>query len=116
MELANSVTLVTGRAGGLGEAVVRRITAAGGSVIIVDLADEKAAKLAEDACEATAVYVRTDVTDEASVQNAVDEAKVLVTFRHVVIAHGGFDVVEKVVQRDGLPANLAGLARPSTCT
>lgn len=48
MKLDNSVALVTGGAGGLGEAAVRRIVATGGSVIIADLADDKAAKLAED--------------------------------------------------------------------
>jgi NAD(P)-dependent dehydrogenase (short-subunit alcohol dehydrogenase family) len=104
------VTLVTGGAGGLGEAAVRRIVESGGSVIIADLADDKATKLAES-LGTKAKYVRTDVTDEASVQHAVDEAGSLGTLRYAVIAHGGFGVAEKVVQRDGAPAGLAGFTK-----
>ena len=70
MELAGSVVLVTGGAGGLGEAAVRRLAAAGARVVIADLADERAEKLAADLGE-KAVYARTDVTDEASVSEAV---------------------------------------------
>ncbi|HEX3786224.1 MAG TPA: SDR family oxidoreductase [Pseudonocardiaceae bacterium] len=110
MELANNVVLVTGGAGGLGEAAVRRVVAAGASVVIADLADDKAEKLAAD-LGSNAKYVRTDVTDEASVRNAVAEAEQLGTFRYAVVAHGGFGVAEKVVKRDGTPAELAGFTK-----
>ena len=43
MELAGNVALVTGGAGGLGEATVRALVAAGSSVVIADLADERGA-------------------------------------------------------------------------
>lgn len=110
MALADSVVLVTGGAGGLGEAAVRRAAAAGASVVIADLADEKAKKLAADLGE-KAVYVRTDVTDEDSVRNAVAEAERLGTLRYAVVAHGGFGVAERVVQRDGNPASLGGFTK-----
>jgi NAD(P)-dependent dehydrogenase (short-subunit alcohol dehydrogenase family) len=110
MKLADSVVIVTGGAGGLGEATVREVAAAGASVVIADLADEKAEKLAAE-LGPKVKYVRTDVTDEASVQNTVDEAKSLGELRYAVIAHGGFGVAEKVVQRDGSPASLAGFTK-----
>ncbi|MGW0356729.1 3-hydroxy-2-methylbutyryl-CoA dehydrogenase [Nocardia sp. 852002-20019_SCH5090214] len=110
MNLADSVVLVTGGAGGLGEAVVREVAAAGAAVVIADLADEKAEKLAAD-LGSKVKYVRTDVTDEDSVRNAVAEAGKLGTFRYAVVAHGGFGVAEKVVGKDGNPASLTGFTK-----
>lgn len=110
MKLADSVVIVTGGAGGLGEATVREVAAAGASVVIADLSDEKAEKLAAELGPKVA-YVRTDVTDETSVQNTVDAAKALGELRYAVIAHGGFGVAEKVVQRDGSPAPLTGFTK-----
>jgi NAD(P)-dependent dehydrogenase (short-subunit alcohol dehydrogenase family) len=110
VELADSVVLVTGGAGGLGEAAVRRLAAACASVIIADLADDRAEKLAAD-LGSKAVYARTDVTDEASVAAAVARAQQLGAFRYAVIAHGGFGAAEKIVKRDGEPASLAGFTK-----
>jgi len=108
--LADSVVLVTGGAGGLGEAVVREVAAAGAAVVIADLADDKAEKLAAD-LGSKVKYVRTDVTDEDSVRNAVAEAEKLGEFRYAVVAHGGFGVAEKVVGKDGNPASLQGFTK-----
>jgi NAD(P)-dependent dehydrogenase (short-subunit alcohol dehydrogenase family) len=109
-ELANSVVLVTGGAGGLGEAAVRKVVDAGATAVIADLSDERAGKLAAD-LGSKAKYVRTDVTDEASVLNAIAEAEKLGTFRFAVVAHGGWGIAEKVVQRDGSPATLEGFTK-----
>jgi NAD(P)-dependent dehydrogenase (short-subunit alcohol dehydrogenase family) len=110
VELANSVVLVTGGAGGLGEAAVRRVADAGASVVIADLADDRADKLAAE-LGPKARYVRTDVTDEASLLGAVTEAEKLGPFRYAVVAHGGFGVAEKIVNRDGSPAALDGFTK-----
>lgn len=110
MKLADSVAIVTGGAGGLGEATVRELAGAGAAVVIADLADDKAEKLAEDLGPAVK-YVRTDVTSESSVLNAIDTAKTLGPLRYAVVAHGGFGVAEKVVARDGSPAPLAGFTK-----
>jgi|SRR5690606_24531852 len=110
VDFRDSVVLVTGGAGGLGEAAVRRLAAAGASVVIADLADDRAKELAADLGE-RATYVRTDVTDEASVGAAVARAQELGALRFAVIAHGGFGVAERVVKRDGTPADLAGFTK-----
>lgn len=110
MVLADSVVLVTGGAGGLGEAVVRETVAAGASVLIADLSDECAKKLAAE-LGPKALYVRTDVTDETSVAEAVSRAGELGVLRNAVIAHGGFGVAERVVKRDGTPASLPGFTK-----
>jgi NAD(P)-dependent dehydrogenase (short-subunit alcohol dehydrogenase family) len=110
MQLADSAVLVTGGAGGLGEAAVRRLCDAGASVVIADLADDRAEKLAAE-LGPKARYVRTDVTDEASLLGAVAEAETLGPLRYAVVAHGGFGVAEKIVKRDGTPAALDGFTK-----
>ena len=45
----DGVAIVTGGAGGLGEAVVRKLHGEGVAVVVADLADERAAALAERA-------------------------------------------------------------------
>jgi NAD(P)-dependent dehydrogenase (short-subunit alcohol dehydrogenase family) len=110
MDLSSGVALVTGGAGGLGEAAVRRLAAAGARVVIADLADEKAEKLAAELGD-RAVYARTDVTDENSVQSAIQAARELGTLRWAVAAHGGFGVAQKLVGRDMAPAPLEGFTK-----
>jgi NAD(P)-dependent dehydrogenase (short-subunit alcohol dehydrogenase family) len=105
MELAKNVVLVTGGAGGLGEATVRAAIAAGASVVIADLNDEKGEKLAAELGTSTR-YVRTNVLDDGSVNRAIAAAGELGTFRFAVAAHGGFGVAQRVVQRDGSPADM----------
>jgi NAD(P)-dependent dehydrogenase (short-subunit alcohol dehydrogenase family) len=60
MQISGSSAIVVGGAGGLGEATVRRLHAAGAKVVIADLADEKGKALAD---ELDARYVRTDATN-----------------------------------------------------
>ncbi len=46
MQISGSSAIVVGGAGGLGEATVRRLSAAGAKVVIADLADDKGKELA----------------------------------------------------------------------
>src|SRR5699024_144044 len=58
--------IVSGGAGGLGEATVRRLHAEGLGVVIADLADDKGKALADE-LGSRAAFVRTDVTSDDSV-------------------------------------------------
>ena len=78
MKLNNTSTIVTGGAGGLGEAVVRAVVAAGGHAVIADLADAKGEALAVELGDAVR-YVRTDVLDDDTVQGASAAAGVAAT-------------------------------------
>jgi NAD(P)-dependent dehydrogenase (short-subunit alcohol dehydrogenase family) len=103
--------IVTGGAGGLGEAAVRRLHAEGLAVVISDLAEEKGLALAEELGPKSA-FVKTDVTDDASVAAAIAKAVELGTFRYGVIAHGGFGgKPERVVGRGGAPADFAAFQK-----
>jgi NAD(P)-dependent dehydrogenase (short-subunit alcohol dehydrogenase family) len=102
--------IVSGGAGGLGEATVRRLHAEGLGVVIADLADDKGKALADELGD-RAVFVSTDVTSEDSVQTAIDEANNLGRLRYGVVAHGGFGVAQRIVGRDGSPADFAGFTK-----
>ncbi len=70
MQLESISALVTGGSSGLGLATVRRLLAAGARVGIADLnppSDEDLAGLG-----AGVVYAKTDITDEAAVNDALD--------------------------------------------
>lgn len=95
--------IVSGGAGGLGEAVVRRLHLDGLGVIIADLAADKGKALADE-LGSRAQFVSTDVTREDSILGAIEEAKQLGQLRYAVVAHGGFGVAERIVGRDGNPA------------
>lgn len=69
----NSVVAVTGGATGLGEATVRKSVSGDGKAVILDLSDEKGQLLVEEFGESVH-FIKMDVTDEASVQAALDEA------------------------------------------
>lgn len=70
MKLADTVSIVTGGASGLGQATVERFVAAGGRAAIFDLNDEAGNALAEKLGE-HALFAKVNVTDEASVQAGI---------------------------------------------
>lgn len=105
MRLEGTSAIVTGGTGGLGEAVVRRLVAEGAAVVIADVGDEKGHALAE-ALGDRAAYVKTDVLDNATVGNALHKAQEMGSFQHAVVAHGGAGRPERIVGRDGVPADL----------
>jgi NAD(P)-dependent dehydrogenase (short-subunit alcohol dehydrogenase family) len=98
--------IVSGGAGGLGEATVRRLHADGLGVVIADPSADKGKTLADELGR-NAVFASTDVTNDESLQAAIEAANTLGTLRYAVIAHGGYGgPPERIVNRDGSPANL----------
>ena len=67
--LENKVAVITGGAGGIGGATVRRFAQAGAKVVIADVSD--ASELAE---EVAGIFVPTDVSDEEQVKALMDRA------------------------------------------
>jgi NAD(P)-dependent dehydrogenase (short-subunit alcohol dehydrogenase family) len=53
MAVNNRVALITGGAGGLGEATARKLHDAGAAVVIADLADDRGAALADESWTTT---------------------------------------------------------------
>lgn len=73
MQLAQSTAIVTGGASGLGEATVRLLAANGANVVIIDLNEERGHALAEE-LGSKVRFQKTDVTNEADVQAAINLA------------------------------------------
>lgn len=109
-EFEGASAIVSGGAGGLGEATVRRLHAEGLGVVIADLAEDKGKALADELGDKTE-FVSTDVTDEDSINTAIGVAQTLGTLRYAVVAHGGFGVAQRIVQRDGSPADFGGFTK-----
>ena len=73
MQVQRSAFLVTGGSSGLGAAVVRLFSHKGANIIVADLNEEAGTKIAAE-CGAGVRFVRTDVTEETSVDSAVKAA------------------------------------------
>lgn len=97
--------IVSGGAGGLGEATVRRLHADGLGVVIADLAADKGKALADE-LDGRALFAETDVTSENSILDTIERAQELGPLRYAVVAHGGYGVAQRMVQRDGSPADF----------
>ena len=108
MQISGSSAVVVGGAGGLGEATVRRLVAAGAKVVVADVADEKGKALEQ---ELDVRYVRTDATDEADVRAAMAEAEAMGPLRVSVDTHGGPAIGGRLLGKDGEPLDLAGFRK-----
>jgi NAD(P)-dependent dehydrogenase (short-subunit alcohol dehydrogenase family) len=107
VKLSGSSVIVTGGAGGLGEATSRRLAAAGAAVVVADLADDRGKALADD-LGGSATYVHVDVTEPDDVAAAIAAAQQRGPLRAAVAAHGGPVLAGRIVQRDGSPLGLEG--------
>ena len=108
MHIENHVFLVTGGASGLGAATASMLVRAGGKVVLADVSPGDA--LARELGDAKARYVRTDVTDEASMQAAVDLCVSAFGAIHGLVNCAGVAPGERVVGRNG-PHPLASFER-----
>jgi rhamnulose-1-phosphate aldolase/alcohol dehydrogenase len=86
--MVGKVALVTGGAGGIGQAIARRLLADGGCVVLTDIDDEAlqsvTAALEKAHGKDHVRGVRADVTDEASV---------IASFARAAIEFGGIDIL-----------------------
>jgi NAD(P)-dependent dehydrogenase (short-subunit alcohol dehydrogenase family) len=104
MELNGTAAIVSGGASGLGEATVRALAAAGCRVAVADLNAERGQEIA---AAVGGVFASTDVSDEQSVQAAVDAATGLGAPLRVVVSCAGIGWAARTVGRDGSPHDLA---------
>src|SRR5271165_3616204 len=104
MELNGTSAVVSGGASGLGEAAARVLAAAGATVVIADLNENRGKQVADDI---GGLFARTDVADEASVQAAVDAAVGTGSPLRVAVSCAGIGWAARTVSRDGTPHDLA---------
>lgn len=93
---------MSGGASGLGAATARRLTAAGVTVVIVDIQDELGESLA---AEIGGAYHHADVTVPDEVAVAIESASEIASLRSVVNC-AGIGPPARTIGRDGVPHDL----------
>lgn len=100
MRIEGTSALVTGGASGLGAATVRRLAQAGAKVVIADLNAETGEALAGE-LGGQALFVKTDVTSESSLQDAVKAAVERHGGLHINVNCAGIGIAMKVLGKNG---------------
>ncbi len=102
METKGRSAIVTGGAGGLGSATVRRLVELGMGVVVFDRDLDRAEQLAEE-LDGAASAAGGDVVDDEAVGAAIDAAGRLGPLSVVVNVAGGGVGTGRTVARDGTP-------------
>ena len=108
MEIKGAGALVTGGASGLGEGTVRALAAAGAVVTIADLNEERGRAVAD---EVGGMFVRTDVSDEASVAAAVAAAVDTGAPLRIGVSCAGIGHAARTIDREGEPHPLGAFSK-----
>ncbi|MFP5346905.1 MAG: bifunctional aldolase/short-chain dehydrogenase, partial [Actinomycetes bacterium] len=97
--LATRIALVTGAASGIGRAIAQRFAAEGACVVIADLDLAKATAAAEEIGNSdVAVGVAVDVSDEAQVQAALQEALLAFCGLDLVVNNAGLSLSKALLE------------------
>ncbi len=105
--MAARSAIVTGGAGGLGAATVRRLVELGFAVVVFDQSSTRAEALVED-LGSTTVAATGDVNDDDAVGAAIDAARALGPLSVLVNVAGGGVGGGPTVTDDGAPHAMAG--------
>ena len=105
MQIQGASAIVTGGASGLGNATVKMLHSLGARVVIADVIDERGQAAAQELGDG-AVFVKTDVTDEAAGQQAVDTAVAQHGGLNILINCAGIGGAIKILNRDGTVHDL----------
>ena len=100
MEIQDRTFFVTGGGSGLGAATARLLAEGGGRAVIADVKDEAGESVANSIGE-KARFVHTDVTDEESVQAAIDATLEAFGGLHGLVNCAGVGPAKKVLGRKG---------------
>ncbi|PRC91135.1 SDR family NAD(P)-dependent oxidoreductase [Solimicrobium silvestre] len=112
MRILDKVIVITGGASGLGLATAHYLAEEkGAKIAIFDLNQEAGNKVVEEIGADRALFVQTDVSDEASVQQAVDAVMTKFSAIHVCINGAATPAGFKVLNREGKAAPLAKFAQ-----
>ncbi|MDZ7899192.1 MAG: 3-hydroxyacyl-CoA dehydrogenase [Arcicella sp.] len=98
MNIKNNTFIITGGASGLGLATAQMIVDNGGNAVILDI-NEEAGKSAESD---KILFVKTDVSNEEQVQNAIDLAIKTFGGLHGICNCAGIGPAQRVVGKNGV--------------
>jgi NAD(P)-dependent dehydrogenase (short-subunit alcohol dehydrogenase family) len=101
LRVEDSTFFVTGGGSGLGAATARLLTENGANVVLADVNEEAGEQMASE-IGSGAKFVRTDVTDEGSVQDALDSVVETFDSLNGVVNCAGIGPAAKLVGRKGV--------------
>lgn len=108
MDMQGKSALVTGGASGLGLETAKRLARAGAKVAVLDLNLEAAEALA---AEIGGIACGCDITDTASVQQAMHAARAAHGPARILVNCAGIGGARRLVGRDGAPMPLEDFSR-----
>jgi NAD(P)-dependent dehydrogenase (short-subunit alcohol dehydrogenase family) len=100
MQTQNTLAVITGGVSGLGLAVAERLVAGGAKVALLDINDDKGALAVAALGAGSAIYLRTDVTDEANVSAQMSAARDFLGGLNVAINCAGILGAGRVLGKD----------------
>jgi NAD(P)-dependent dehydrogenase (short-subunit alcohol dehydrogenase family) len=109
MKISGSTTVITGGASGLGRATAERLKAAGGNVVLLDLAGSPGAEVAAG-LGACALFAPGDVTSAGDVEAAIEAAVKRFGSIRGLVNCAGIGTADKTFGKRG-SADLAGFTR-----
>jgi NAD(P)-dependent dehydrogenase (short-subunit alcohol dehydrogenase family) len=94
MKLQDKVAIVTGSSKGIGEGIARVFSAEGAKVVIVSRNEVEGARMALElgGADGRAVYIRTDVTDSASIRNLIDRTVEIFGKIDILVNNAGYHI------------------------
>lgn len=107
MQISDTAAIITGGASGLGAATARHFREGGAQVVLLDRDKVLGPQVAD---EIGAEFVETDVTDQVSVQAAMEAARLSMGRINAAINCAGIAPAEKTVGRNG-PHDLGTFQR-----
>jgi 3-hydroxyacyl-CoA dehydrogenase / 3-hydroxy-2-methylbutyryl-CoA dehydrogenase len=100
MEIKGCTAVVTGGASGLGEATVKSLVGKGAKAAIFDFDEERGNQIAGQLGDSV-IFCKTDVTDETTVQQAVDKTVEAFGGIHFAINCAGVATPAKILSKRG---------------
>jgi NAD(P)-dependent dehydrogenase (short-subunit alcohol dehydrogenase family) len=108
MDIQGQSAIVTGGGSGLGAQTARDLARRGAKVAVLDINGDAAAAVA---AEFGGVSARCDITDEASVEAALESARSRHGAARILMNVAGIGTAKRIVGRDGKAAPLADFRR-----
>jgi NAD(P)-dependent dehydrogenase (short-subunit alcohol dehydrogenase family) len=99
MELEGRITLVTGGGSGIGEAIAKRFAAAGATVVVADIARDRADRVAREIGEAAFAYA-FDVADLGAVASAMGDVVDTVGAIDILVNNAGISMGNDILTID----------------
>ena len=100
MDLASAKAVITGGASGLGFATAKRVVAAGGKVVLLDVNEEQGAASVTELGD-QALFISTDVSNEDAVKTAMAKANAFMGGITLAVNCAGIATAGRTLGRDG---------------